>query len=168
MPISTYHSTDLERPGRARALRLALASLLFVPGCDDGDDGHADEHTVVDPCDDPRVDDFMIGMTKEGDAVHVSILDASPSVPIRDDNAWTIGLTDPAGAPLENYEVRVQPWMPDHRHGVTVGFDTTDRGDGEVHIEPLHLHMAGLWEIRFHVTPEGEPEETVVITVCVD
>jgi hypothetical protein len=147
------------------------AIALILAGCDRDDDDqmHGDEHDsgAQDPCDDPRVDDFMLGTTVEGDAVRVTIMDAAPSEPFRGDNAWTVMFTDLAGAPLENYAVVLQPWMPDHGHGVAVPFETTDRGAGEVHFEPLHLHMAGLWEMRFEVTPEDEPSETVVLTICV-
>jgi hypothetical protein len=133
------------------------------------DDGHADDHSMaVDPCDDPRVDDFRVGTTIEGDSLRMTILDASPAFPIRDDNAWTVMLTDRAGISLENVELTVEPWMPDHGHGARIDVEVTERGDGELHLEPLRLHMAGVWEVSFHVTREAEPLETLVLTVCVD
>jgi hypothetical protein len=155
---------------RSRFVVSAIA--LVLAGCDRDDDDqmHGDEHDsgAQDPCDDPRIDDFAIGTTVEGDAIRIAILDATPSAPFRGDNAWTVSLTDRAGAALEHVAVEVQPWMPDHGHGTSVGAEVTQRDDGELHIEPINLWMAGLWEVRFLVTLEDDVVDTAVLTVCVD
>jgi hypothetical protein len=186
----------MEAPHRSRSLRpLGIVSLLVLslPSCDDGDDdvgdghGHATgddghehgddasggngdghEHGGEDPCDDPRIDEFRVGMTAEGEAMRVTLLDATPSEPFRGDNAWTVSLTDLSGAPLEDYAVDVQPWMPDHGHGTSVGAEVVDRGDGELFVDPVNLWMAGLWEVRFLVTLEDATSDMAVLTVCVD
>lgn len=160
--------------GCLRSLLPALALLAF--GCDADDDhhsnddhGHGDHHDGADPCDDPRIDEFMVGTSVDGERVRVTIVDATPAEPFRGDNAWTVMLTDLSDAPLKDASLEVQPWMPDHGHGTSVGADVTERGEGELHVDPINLWMAGLWEVRFLVTLGDEPTpETVVLTVCVD
>jgi hypothetical protein len=152
-----------------RIVSMAFAVSLLGTACDPAeDDGHGDDHpTTVDPCDDPRVDDFRVGATKAGDAVQIEIIDATPAEPVRGDNAWTVLFTDMSGMPLEDFAVDVVPWMPDHGHGTQEAPQITQRGAGEVQVDSMHLHMAGLWDVRFNVTPEGGASETVVLTVCV-
>ena len=165
--------TSRSRRSSSPFLAALLAAPLLVAACDTDDDDHADdghshEHgTTVDPSEDPRVDEVEVGLTKEGDAVSISLLGATPSEPIRGDNAWTLRVTDAAGAPLEDFTVAVQPWMPDHGHGTTQAAEITYRDAGEVHFDPLHLYMAGLWELRFTITPAEGDAETLVIGVWI-
>jgi hypothetical protein len=163
------------RPARrwtTRLRSLVLAIPVLGSGCDrnESDGGHAQgEHgaTTVDPSDDPRVDDFMPGLTKEGDAVRLTLIEAVPSELVRGDNAWTLRVSDPSGEPLDDFTIEVQPWMPDHGHGTGVPAEITHLGDGEVHFDPLRLYMNGLWEVRFTITFADGASETLVIGVWV-
>jgi hypothetical protein len=143
---------------------------LAASGCDGDDDDHSHGHEHdsghEDPCE--GVEDFRIGAIAEGEVVRITVLEATPSQPFRGDNAWTVSLSDLADMPLEPLEIEVQPWMPDHGHGTAVGAEITDRGDGEIHVDPINLWMAGLWEVRFLVTVDEDTLDTAVLEVCVD
>lgn len=41
-----------------------------------------------------RADDFMIGMTKDGEKTRTTVMDAVPGTPVRGDNAWTLQISD--------------------------------------------------------------------------
>src|SRR5690606_7101789 len=106
---------------------------------------------------------------KRGMQFQVSIVDANPAVPIRGDNAWTLGITDEAGAPVTDVSLRIEPRMPDHGHGTPVQAEVTPLGaEGHFLVEPLNLFMAGLWEVRFDLTDAQGVEERIVFAVCVD
>lgn len=54
-----------------------------------------------------------------------------------------------AGAPAEGVELRVDGWMPEHRHGMTTQPRVTPVAPGRWRVEGALLHMAGLWELHF-------------------
>jgi YtkA-like protein len=47
--------------------------------------------------------------------------------------------------------VRVDAWMPEHRHGMNYRPTVARLGDGRYRAEGLMLHMAGRWELVFDV-----------------
>jgi len=47
--------------------------------------------------------------------------------------------------------VRVDAWMPDHKHGMNYRPSVTATGDGRYRAEGLMLHMAGKWELVFEL-----------------
>jgi hypothetical protein len=149
---------DDEAPGDDTAADVATGAASA------DDDGTMESRCAMET----RADDFAVGLAKDGAAVRVEISSATPASPIRDDNAWTLMVTDLAGAPLEGMVVDASPWMPDHGHGTPVEEVVLDQGGGLYQVDPLNLFMAGYWEVTFEITDaEGNPDE-VMFGVCVE
>lgn len=55
-------------------------------------------------------------------------------------------------------EVRVDAWMPDHRHGMNYQASLKPLGDGRYRAEGLLFHMPGRWEFLFEVRGAGGTE----------
>jgi len=54
--------------------------------------------------------------------------------------------------------VRVDAWMPEHRHGMNYRPTVAALGEGRYRAEGLMLHMAGRWELVFEVGAGGSSE----------
>jgi len=54
--------------------------------------------------------------------------------------------------------VRVDAWMPEHRHGMNYRPTVAALGEGRYRAEGLMLHMAGRWELVFEVRAGGATE----------
>lgn len=54
--------------------------------------------------------------------------------------------------------VRVDAWMPEHRHGMNYRPSVSPQGAGRYLAEGLMLHMAGRWELVFEVRSAGKTE----------
>ena len=61
----------------------------------------------------------------------------------------------PAAAPSG---LRVDAFMPEHRHGMNYRPTVTSRGGGAYVAEGLLFHMPGLWQFRFDVDRGGRTE----------
>ena len=57
--------------------------------------------------------------------------------------------------------VRVDAWMPDHRHGMNYKPTVAARGGGRYLAEGLMFHMAGRWEFVFELRSGGKTERLV-------
>jgi hypothetical protein len=54
--------------------------------------------------------------------------------------------------------VRVDAWMPEHRHGMNYRPTVAAQGEGRYRAEGLMLHMPGRWELVFEVRSGGATE----------
>lgn len=54
--------------------------------------------------------------------------------------------------------VRVDAWMPEHRHGMNYRPTVSPQGPGRYRAQGLMLHMAGRWEIVFELRSGGRTE----------
>ena len=54
--------------------------------------------------------------------------------------------------------VRVDAWMPEHRHGMNYRPTVAAQGGGRYRAEGLMFHMAGRWEFVFEVRAGGATE----------
>ena len=54
--------------------------------------------------------------------------------------------------------VRVDAWMPEHKHGMNYRPTVAATGDGRYRAEGLMLHMAGKWELVFEVRAKDKVE----------
>ena len=54
--------------------------------------------------------------------------------------------------------VRVDAWMPDHRHGMNYRPAVAAQGGGRYRADGLLLHMAGRWELVFELRSSGGTE----------
>jgi hypothetical protein len=153
-------------------LALAAAPVL---GCDgdememDEDDA-ADEDAYARDCTtEMRADRYALGLRKVGRESTVQFVDALPAPPERGDNTWTVMVMDQGGAGKTELAIAATPFMPDHQHGTTVKTTVTE-GDvpGEYVLEPVNLHMPGLWEVTLAMTAKDGTDDEVVFRFCVD
>jgi len=54
--------------------------------------------------------------------------------------------------------VRVDAWMPEHKHGMNYRPTIAATGEGRYRAEGLMLHMAGKWELVFEVRAKDSVE----------
>ena len=54
--------------------------------------------------------------------------------------------------------VRVDAWMPEHRHGMNYRPTVAAQGGGRYRAQGLMLHMGGRWELVFEVRAGGTTE----------
>jgi hypothetical protein len=54
--------------------------------------------------------------------------------------------------------LRVDAWMPEHRHGMNYRPSVTAQGGGRYRAEGLMLHMPGRWEFVFELRAAGKTE----------
>ena len=54
--------------------------------------------------------------------------------------------------------VRVDAWMPDHRHGMNYKPTVVALGAGRYRADGLMFHMGGRWELVFEVRSGGKTE----------
>jgi len=59
--------------------------------------------------------------------------------------------------------VRVDAWMPEHRHGMNYRPTVTVTGEGSYKAEGLMLHMAGKWELVFEVRAKDSVERVAQV-----
>jgi hypothetical protein len=59
--------------------------------------------------------------------------------------------------------VRVDAWMPEHRHGMNYRPTITGSGEGPYKAEGLMLHMAGKWELVFEVRAKDSVERVAQV-----
>jgi len=59
--------------------------------------------------------------------------------------------------------VRVDAWMPEHRHGMNYRPTVAALGGGRYRAEGLMLHMAGKWELVFEVRAKDSVERVVQV-----
>jgi hypothetical protein len=69
---------------------------------------------------------------------------------------------DGAAAPES---VRVDAFMPDHRHGMNYKTKVTSSGAGKYRAEGLMFHMPGRWEYIFEVRAAGTTERMTTSVV---
>jgi hypothetical protein len=54
--------------------------------------------------------------------------------------------------------LRVDAWMPEHRHGMNYRPSVTPQGGGRYRAEGLMFHMPGRWEFVFELRTAGKTE----------
>jgi len=65
---------------------------------------------------------------------------------------------DDPSLPLEDAQLRVRGWMPDHGHGMKRQARAVRQDDGSFRVSGLLFHMPGLWQLLFDVVRPGHPE----------
>jgi hypothetical protein len=59
--------------------------------------------------------------------------------------------------------VRVDAWMPEHKHGMNYRPTITGSGEGPYKAEGLMLHMAGKWELVFELRAKDSVERVAQV-----
>lgn len=100
---------------------------------------------------DPRVDKYVAGLQKSGQAgvVLFRIVSSNPASPAKGANTFVLQLFDSAGDHA-SMSLGVDLKMPDHGHGTSVVPTVTfDANTQTFSVTPLFLFMAGVWQIDF-------------------
>ncbi len=147
-----------------RSLFVGLALALLAPACAGGDDDGGDG-TEVNCATEDRDDEFVAGMSKDGDVFTFRLMDSVPAPPDKDDNTWTIRVED-EGEGVPGLAVDVSLNMPDHGHGTPVPVEITDEGDGVYIADPLNMWMPGLWDVKI-TADDGVSDDDVTFRFCV-
>lgn len=139
----------------------ALLSVCLVSACSDSssdDDEEIDCSTVT------NADTFVVGLPKTGAAgmLHFALMDANPAPPARDNNTWTVQITDAASAAFDGATLTVTPFMPAHGHTspITVGITPTGT-PGEYKLDPVNLWMNGVWETTIKAQKDSVVDSAV-------
>jgi hypothetical protein len=81
------------------------------------------------------------------------------AVPHNQMHTWTLTVTTPDGAPVENAEIFVDGGMPQHGHGLPTSPQVTEYlGNGEYRVEGLRFQMTGWWEVKFNISAGGQTD----------
>lgn len=112
--------------------------------------------------DDPRVEPYVAGITREGEHGTLSYrLDSSdPAPPAKGGNTFEVSVLDSEGVPVTG-DLRVELVMPDHGHGTQVEpVISYDEATERFTIAPVYLFMAGVWRVRLELAA-GNPSKVV-------
>ena len=149
---------------------------LWLPACDPADAAESEtgESGPVDPCDnEERGMIYSAGMEVQSDAklFRANIMDAAPAPPARFINEWEMQFELTGDGSLDEVEVVVFPWMPDHGHGSSNPLLEVIPGEGagSYTIANLDLHMAGYWEVHFDLdAADGSWSDRATFAFCVE
>ena len=146
-------------------VRYLLACLLALSAC--GDDG---ESLAPQNCStESRAGSFELGLSESGAAGYTAtLMEASPFPVSRDDNDWTLELTDAGDNPAGGLDLVFDPQMPDHGHGTPVRATVTETDAGTYEVTRINLWMPGYWEIGVDVRDGDQTVDTLMFRVCVD
>jgi hypothetical protein len=144
----------------------AIAASLFACGPDETQNRLCGEES--------RADTYVDGLMKPTAAgtyqvaLMSTMVEGTVAVPDRGQNVWTLRLTDPAAAPIDDATIKLKSWMPDHGHGTSPNnISATMKGSGAYEIGPFNLFMGGLWEFTFTVDRAGATD-TAKFAFCVE
>lgn len=167
--------SDPEPVGAADAATSAGADAASLdaapPVADAAPDAAVDAATSTYCLTEDRDDDYAPGMSKVGEAGYTVVLVSSdPGPPDKGNNAWVVQALDPEGAAVDDLDIDVFSFMPDHGHGTPVTpVITPQGGDGQYAIDPINLYMTGLWTVRLALEDADANElDRVVFAFCVD
>ncbi|MDH4095985.1 MAG: FixH family protein [Betaproteobacteria bacterium] len=85
-------------------------------------------------------------------ATHTILYRAEPGLGVGRHFALAVAVCPPPK------DVRVDAWMPDHRHGMNYRPSIAPLGDGRYRADGLLFHMPGRWEFLFEVRGAGGTE----------
>jgi len=157
----------------SRAVLLVCFGGLLL-GCSSQDQHPADPGTpdantatLIGCFNDKRADTYTANLVKSAASqkLKVTLISADPAPPARDNNHWTVKITDAAGAPITD-PIAVTPRMPDHGHPSSVDPIVTPNGDGTYDISKLYFFMAGLWQVTF--STNEVPADSVAFSFCIE
>jgi len=141
------------------ALGAACSASEASPPADGGDaaPGAGGLTGDVSCSDDPRVDAYVAGITREGERGTLSFrLDASdPAPPAKGGNALEASVVDAEGNPVAG-QLGIVLVMPDHGHGTQVEpVVSYDEATERFTLAPVYLFMAGVWRVTLELRDES-------------
>lgn len=140
------------------------------------DDAAAGDDAFVTCETDTRAMPYRPGMTVDSSATpplfRLKLVESVPGPPTKGISTWTVEVDDFATeAPLDNLELAVMPYMPDHQHGTKpVVVTPVNDAPGTYTLSPVNLFMSGVWQVRFTIVGAqiaGGITDTAVIPICI-
>jgi hypothetical protein len=135
-----------------------------------GTEGHDD--AGAGPCDnEERAMEYASGLelTSENEIFRARLMDAMPAPPARYINDWSLEFELTDGGSLEDVEIEIIPWMPDHNHGSAAPITIAANEDGSVSATGIDLFMVGYWEVHIDLTAADESwNDRVTYSFCVE
>jgi len=148
-----------------RTLFFGLCFIASAAACGGGDDDGTEEEEV-NCAEDTRHEEFVAGMTKAGSVWSFRLMDSLPAPPDKGDNAWTIQIDSGTGG-VDDLDVTVTPFMPDHGHGTPIESVISDEGGGAYRADPVNMGMRGVWEITVEAENDTESDSAMFV-FCVE
>jgi len=107
-------------------------------------------------------DRYVPGLSKRGEALQFSLVEALPAPPQRGQNAWRVAITDLSGAAQSGCALSVSVFMPEHGHSSPVPPVATETEvAGEYAVTGIDLFMPRLWEVTVNATCAGGEDSAV-------
>jgi hypothetical protein len=144
-------------------------SLALAAACGNGGNHvHADADDF--DCSATSADTYVAGLEKVGAAgVKVRLMESVPAPPAKGDNAWLLEIVGPGDDPLDDLDLTVVPWMPEHGHGTPKRpVIAPAAGDGRYQVDDVNLWMPGVWEITVTVDADGGLTDDVLYRFCIE
>jgi len=146
-----------------------IATPLALGACDDGADEHEHEHDHDHDHDDhgdhgdaPELDTYEAGgITKATDDGHFMVtLVADPEPPAKGFNTWRLMVMSHEDMELvEEADVIIEPWMPEHEHGSDSEAVVEEKGSGEYTSSTVELQMLGVWDTTVTISHGDTTDE---------
>ncbi len=114
-----------------------------------------------------RAETYFAGISKDGTEgrYKFTLTTADPAPPQLFDNTWRVKV-ESGGQPLDNAELSVKTWMPDHQHGSPKRTDIVEMSGGEYELKPVNLFMPGFWEIHITAARDNQ-EDDAIFKFCI-
>lgn len=78
------------------------------------------------------------------------------------DNAAEVIIHDDNDKDVWGADIKIEPWMPVHNHGLPDDVAVVEKGRGIYLMENLNLPMDGRWELRIEVSKNGRIDSGVI------
>jgi hypothetical protein len=132
-------------------MRIGFLLVLSLAAC--GANSKPAPDAAEDCSNDPRADNFIVGLDKHGTAgtLDFVLMSSDPAPPARGNNTWVLQINAMSngvvGSPMTGVTMAVTPFMPDHQHGTPIPVGVTAMATaGQYKLDPVNLWMPGLWE----------------------
>ena len=138
--------------------------MAFGCGANTGDTLEGDAAPAADAssADATPGDRYTPGLTKRGDALQFTLVEALPAPPQRGQNAWRVAVADLSGAPQSGCALSATVFMPEHGHGSPVPPTVVEAETaGEYALTGIDLFMPRLWEVTLRATCAGGEDSAV-------
>lgn len=143
-------------------MRLGLLALLTA--CGTADDTDTTDMDMNMACMAPM---FAPDLSVQVGNYDVSFASTDPAMPDVGVNTWTLDIQDMNDEAASGLSVSVEPWMPEHGHGISPATYSGTEVAGKYELETFDLSMPGDWEFRITVN-DGEGPSTSSVTLCIE
>lgn len=98
--------------------------------------------------------------------LRLHFVSGTPSVPLANDNTWTLAVQDSAGLPLDVSSLSAYAFMPDHGHPSLEKPAFTHLPDGTWQVSSINFSMPGVWRVTFTVTRKDGTKVDIEVFAC--